>query len=259
MDDCSDRNIISIYDIYVNTENKQFRPRSCPALQCRTLRMHPHRGEPETRISKRSCPTTAGRCAFTASPGRRAAKERAIVERFAGRFGQALTELSEGLAKPRALKRADRVRERIGRPEVRSRELARHYDITVDTDTTGQHATAVRFPRRPPRGSMMTRPGRRPSVHHRHRPSARAGDPHPPAYDRPPRRLDRPPPDSRRSATHHRRPPARRRTHPACAQGDTARSAPNGHPRRLGHRSRTGRDPQDRRPDRPEAHRCSAT
>ena len=89
----------------------------------------------------------------------RAAKERAIVERFAGRFEQALTELSEGLARPRARKRVDRVRERIGLIRARSRGLARHYDITVDTDPTGQHAVAVRFPRRPRQGSMVTHPG----------------------------------------------------------------------------------------------------
>ena len=89
----------------------------------------------------------------------RAAKERAIVERFAGRFEQALAELSEGLAGPRARKRIERVRERIGRPEARSRGLARHYDITVDTDPTGRHAVAVRFTRRPLQGSMVTHPG----------------------------------------------------------------------------------------------------
>ena len=89
----------------------------------------------------------------------RAAKERAIVERFAGRFEQALTELSEGLAGPRARKRVDRIRERIGRIKARSRGLARHYAITVDTDPTGQHAVAVRFSRRPRQGSMVTHPG----------------------------------------------------------------------------------------------------
>ena len=89
----------------------------------------------------------------------RAAKERAIIERFAGRFEQALTELSEGLVKPRARNRVDRVRERTGWIKARSRGLARHYDITVDTDPTGRHATAVRFSRRPRQGSMVTHPG----------------------------------------------------------------------------------------------------
>ena len=89
----------------------------------------------------------------------RAARERGIVERFAKRSGQALTELSEGLAGPRARKRIERIRDRIGRPEARSRRLARHYDITVDTDPTGRHAAAVRFSRRRLQGSMVTHPG----------------------------------------------------------------------------------------------------
>ena len=88
----------------------------------------------------------------------RAAKERAIFERFAKRFEQALTDLSEGLAKPRARKRVEHVRERIGRLKARSRGLARHYDITVDTGPTGRHATAVRFSRRPLQGSKATHP-----------------------------------------------------------------------------------------------------
>ena len=45
----------------------------------------------------------------------RAAKERGIVERFAQRFETALTELSEGLSKPRTHKRVDKVWQRIGR------------------------------------------------------------------------------------------------------------------------------------------------
>ena len=88
----------------------------------------------------------------------RAAKERGIVERFAKRFEQALAELSEGLAKPRARKRIEQIRERIGRLDARSRGLARHYDITVDTDPTGRHAVAVRFSRRPASGSMVPHP-----------------------------------------------------------------------------------------------------
>ena len=89
----------------------------------------------------------------------RAAKERGIVERFAKRFEQALTELSEGLSKPSTHKRLDQVWQRIGRLKARSRGLAQHYDIELDTDPSGRHATAVRFSRRPLPGSMMTHPG----------------------------------------------------------------------------------------------------
>ena len=53
----------------------------------------------------------------------RANKERAIVERFATRFEQALTTLSEGLSRPRTEKRAGKIRERIGRLKAKSRGM----------------------------------------------------------------------------------------------------------------------------------------
>ena len=89
----------------------------------------------------------------------RAAKERAIVERFAKRLETALTKLSDGLSKPRIQKRIDKVWQRIGRLEEKSRGIAQHYDIALDTDETAQRATAVRFTRRPLPGSMVTHPG----------------------------------------------------------------------------------------------------
>ena len=89
----------------------------------------------------------------------RAAKERGIVERFARRFESALTELSEGLSKPRTQKRLDKVWQRIGRLKEKSRGIAQHYDIELDTDESGERATAVHFTRRALPGSMMTHPG----------------------------------------------------------------------------------------------------
>ena len=89
----------------------------------------------------------------------RAAKERGIVERFAKRFEDALTKLSRGLSKPRTHKRLDKVWQRIGRLKANSRGVAQHYDVELDTDETGQRATAVRFTRRPLPGTMMTHPG----------------------------------------------------------------------------------------------------
>ena len=89
----------------------------------------------------------------------RAAKERAIVERFAKRFEDALTKLSEGLSKPRTQKRIDKVWQRIGRLKENSRGVAQHYAVELDTDDSGQRATAVRFTRHPLAGSMMTHPG----------------------------------------------------------------------------------------------------
>ncbi len=89
----------------------------------------------------------------------RAAKERGIVERFARRFENALNKLSEGLSRPRTQKRVEQVWQRIGRLKESTRGIAQHYDIALDTDESGQRATAVRFTRRPLPGSMMTHPG----------------------------------------------------------------------------------------------------
>ena len=89
----------------------------------------------------------------------RAAKERGITERFARRFEEGLTKLSEGLSKPRTQKRLDKVWQRIGRLKENSRGIAQHYDIELDTDESAQRATAVRFTRRALEGSMMTHPG----------------------------------------------------------------------------------------------------
>ena len=46
-----------------------------------------------------------------------------------------------------------------GNQEAQSRGVAQHYAVELDTDNTGQRATAVRFTRRPLAGSMMTHPG----------------------------------------------------------------------------------------------------
>ena len=89
----------------------------------------------------------------------RANKERAIVERFTLSFEQALIALHDGLARPRTEKRASKIRERIGRLKAKSRGIAQHYRVELDTDPTGERAIAIRFTRAPVEGSMMTHPG----------------------------------------------------------------------------------------------------
>ena len=89
----------------------------------------------------------------------RAEKERGIVERFAARFEAALTQLHEGLARPRAHKRLDQVWQRIGRLKTKHSRVASHYQIEVTADETGEKAVAVTWTRRPRNGSMATHPG----------------------------------------------------------------------------------------------------
>ena len=89
----------------------------------------------------------------------RAEKERGIVERFAVRFETALTQLNDGLSRPRAHKRLDQVWQRIGRLRAKHSRVAAHYKVGVTADETGQRAVAVTWTRHPQDGSMATHPG----------------------------------------------------------------------------------------------------
>ena len=68
------------------------------------------------------------------------------------RFEEGLTRLSEGLSRPRAHTRIEKVLERIGRLKERSYGVAQHYTIEVLTDDSGRKATALTWRRRPRQG-----------------------------------------------------------------------------------------------------------
>ena len=89
----------------------------------------------------------------------RAKKEQGIAERFAARFEGELKKLHDGLGRPRTRKRLDRVWQRLGRIEEKSRGAGAHYDIDVIADDSGEKARAVTWKRRPLAGSMITHPG----------------------------------------------------------------------------------------------------
>ena len=86
-------------------------------------------------------------------------KEKAIAERFAKRFENALTTLSEGLSRPRTQKRIDKIWQRIGRLKEKSHGVAQHYDIDVTSSADGTQALAINWRRQPINGSMLTHPG----------------------------------------------------------------------------------------------------
>ena len=86
-------------------------------------------------------------------------KEKAIAERLAKRFENALTTLSEGLSRPRTQKRIDKIWQRIGRLKEKSRGVAQHYDIDVTSSEDGTQAIAITWRRQPVNGSMLTHPG----------------------------------------------------------------------------------------------------
>ena len=96
-------------------------------------------------------------------------KEKAIAERFAKRFENALTTLSEGLSRPRTQKRIDKIWQRIGRLKEKSHGVAQHYDIDVTSSVDGTQALAINWRRQledcascrslSVNGSMLTHPG----------------------------------------------------------------------------------------------------
>ncbi len=92
------------------------------------------------------------------SPGREQ-KETAINTRFRQRFEASLQKLADGLTKPRAAKRLDRLQERIGRLKERSRGIGQHYQITLEPDAEGNKAVSLTWVQHPVAGTRFTDPG----------------------------------------------------------------------------------------------------
>ncbi len=77
-------------------------------------------------------------------------KEQGIAERFARRFEDALEKLAQGLHKKGAVKRYDKVMERLGRLKQKYSRAARYYEIRVDKDDTTGKASALHWRRTKP-------------------------------------------------------------------------------------------------------------
>lgn len=89
----------------------------------------------------------------------REAKETAMVARFAEGFEAGLQKIADGLQKPRAEKRHDRLLERIGRLKEKSRGASQHYTVSLATDASGKTVTALTWEKSPVAGTMATHPG----------------------------------------------------------------------------------------------------
>jgi len=88
----------------------------------------------------------------------REAKEAAMVERFGQAFEAGLQKLADGLGKPRAEKRQDKLLERIGRLKEKSRGASQHYQVNLQADELGK-ATALAWTKVLVAGTMATHPG----------------------------------------------------------------------------------------------------
>ena len=72
-------------------------------------------------------------------------KEQGIAELFAKRFEAALAKLAAGLHKKGAVKRYDKVLERLGRLREKYARAAQYYDVTVEHDEASGKATAINW------------------------------------------------------------------------------------------------------------------
>ena len=64
-----------------------------------------------------------------------------------------------GLGKPRGQKKPEKLQQRIGRLKEKSQGVSQHYRITLDTDESGQVASALTWKQELVQGSMATHPG----------------------------------------------------------------------------------------------------
>ena len=129
---------------------RRFDPELAQAIETRSRQtVHIHKAlDPDSGETRLYCYSEA-----------RAKKERGMADRFAARFEGELKKLHDGLSRPRARKRLDRVWQRIGRIREKSRGAGAHYDIDVIADDSGGKARTVTWKRRPLAGSMLTHPG----------------------------------------------------------------------------------------------------
>jgi hypothetical protein len=88
----------------------------------------------------------------------REAKETAMTARFAQGFEAGLQKIADGLLKPRAEKRHDKLLERIGRLKEKSRGAGRHYTVNLVTDEPGKTVTALTWLNAEVAGTMATHP-----------------------------------------------------------------------------------------------------
>jgi len=87
------------------------------------------------------------------------AKEKAIIQRFSTRLEQELQHLADGLDKPRRLKNAKKVCEKVGRLRQKYSRASKHYEIEVEHDDSGQKATALHYRRLEQVDDPDTHPG----------------------------------------------------------------------------------------------------
>jgi len=86
-----------------------------------------------------------GEVALYCHSRRREKKERAIVDRFSGRFEQELEHLEAGLHQPRRMKKTAKIQQKIGRLRQKYSRISGQYEITLESDEKTRNVTALHW------------------------------------------------------------------------------------------------------------------
>lgn len=86
-------------------------------------------------------------------------KENAITKRFMETFERGLAKIAAALQTPRGEKRRDKIQQRLGRLQEKSRGIAQHYRIAITPDETGDKVAALTWEKLPVAGTILTHPG----------------------------------------------------------------------------------------------------
>lgn len=86
-------------------------------------------------------------------------KENAITNRFTEIFESSLEKIATALQSSRGEKQRDKILQRIGRLQEKSRGIAQHYRIEVTPDETGNKAVSLSWEKLPIAGTVLTHPG----------------------------------------------------------------------------------------------------
>ena len=86
-------------------------------------------------------------------------KEQAIQDNFSQKYEAALNKLHSGLSQKGAIKKHEKIIERLGRLKEKYARAAQHYDVSVIVDNEGDKALSISWERMEKANSQATHPG----------------------------------------------------------------------------------------------------
>lgn len=89
----------------------------------------------------------------------RAIKDTSINESFQEKYEKELKKISDGLQKPRFIKKRDAVNQRIGRLKEQNKRVSAHYKIDMEIDEARELVTGLSWEYQPQPKSKQTNPG----------------------------------------------------------------------------------------------------